>query len=372
MTDVKAALVEAEWDEGKSVGISFSSWLDLFFNSKDRVVCAPGRGHPLFLSLSLSLSHLTSSLPSLSLLFPPDAAFSALRKRGLAAAAKKASRRAAEGWVSVALSAPPGCSSPPSSSAALAEVNCETDFAARNELLTSLASDAARAALESVSVSGSSDAVEASSVPALASLCADGAAAAAAVVRENVVVRRVASLSTSGGGGGVIGSYVHSPITAGASVGRMAGLVALEPLEGAEASEKGSNREGPAALANKLAMHVVAARPLSLDRMSLPPGLVESERAIAAAQAAASGKPAAIVERIVDGRLGKWYEEVCLLEQKLVMDDSVTVAAAAKKEGMRVAGFARLQVGEGLELEARGSSGEDFKSEVEKLAGGVH
>lgn len=255
------------------------------------------------------------------------------------------------------------------SSAALAEVNCETDFAARNELLTSLASDAARAALESISGS-SSDVVKASSVPALASLCSDGAAAAAAVVRENVVLRRVARLSL-GSAGGVIGSYVHSPVSPGASVGRMAGLVALEPLGGALLSTDGKRpEEGDpvASFASKLAMHVVAARPLSLDRGSLPAQLVESERAIAAAQAEASKKPAAIVERIVAGRLGKWYEEVCLLEQKLVMDDSVTVAAAAKKEGMRVVGFARLQVGEGLE--EAGNAGEDFKSEVEKLAAG--
>ena len=298
-----------------------------------------------------------------------DAAFAALRKRGLAAAAKKASRRAAEGWVSVALSP---------TSASLAEVNCETDFAARNELLTSLAADAARAALGaevSASSAEENNVVEASTVPALASLCADGAAAAAAVVRENVVVRRVAKLSLlstsgGGGGGGVIGSYVHSPATPGASIGRMAGIVALEPLAGgkAEGSDAGEDdRPVVVSFANKLAMHVVAARPLSLDRGSLPAALVESERAIAAAQAAASGKPAAIVEKIVAGWLGKWYEEVCLLEQKLVMDDSVTVAAAAKREGLRVVGFARLQVGEGLE---DGGGGEDFKSEVEKLAGG--
>ena len=334
---------------------------------------------PLPFILSLASFRL---LPSFSLSHLPlftEAAFSALRKRGLAAAAKKASRRAAEGWVSVARSR-----SPAAAAAALAEVNCETDFAARNDLLTSLASDAARAALleeKGVFSSGSGnggggggDAVEASSVPALASHCSDGAAAAAAVVRENVVVRRVARLSV-GNAGGVIGSYVHSPVSAGASVGRMAGLVALEPLEegggaAAKNSGKGSGGESLASLADKLAMHVVAARPLALDRGSLPPQLVESERAIAAAQAASSGKPAAIVAKIVEGRLGKWYEEVCLLEQRLVMDDSVTVAAAAKKEGARVVGFARLQVGEGLEKEAGGAdSGEDFKSEVERLAG---
>ena len=100
---------------------------------------------------------------------------------------------------------------------------------------------------------------------------------------------------------------------------------------------------------------------------SLPPSLVETERAIATAQAASSGKPEAIVAKIVEGRLGKWYEEVCLLEQRLVMDDSVTVAAAAKKEGARVVRLARLEVGEGL-VEV-GDSGEAFKSEVEKLAG---
>lgn len=267
------------------------------------------------------------------------------------------------------MAASPDPSSATAAAAALAEVNCETDFAARNELLTSLASDAARAALEDVSPALSENVavVEASSVPALAQLCSDGAAAAAAVVRENVVVRRVAKLSLSAKNG-VIGSYVHSPITPGASIGRMAGIVALEPLGGESESEKSSPPKELVSFANKLAMHVVAARPLSLDRGSLPQDLVESERAIATAQAAASKKPAAIVEKIVAGRLGKWYEEVVLLEQKLVMDDAVTVAAAAEKEGVRVVGFARLQVGEGLE--EGGNSVEDFKSEVEKLAGG--
>ena len=367
MTDVKAALVEAEWNEGKEGWLIESSlFLGLIFPFQSPVA------FDLCASTSFSHSHLSPTSfahHTLFLSLSTDAAFSALRKRGLAAAAKKASRRAAEGWVSVALS--PGA-------AALAEVNCETDFAARNELLTSLASDAARAALDSgsVSSSGPGDAVEASSVPALASLCSDGAAAAAAVVRENVVVRRVARLPVPPGGNGVVGSYVHSPVAAGASVGRMAGLVALEPLEAAAAgSGKGAGAGAGAgggdlaSLADKLAMHVVAARPLALDRGSLPASLVESERAIAAAQAASSGKPAAIVARIVEGRLGKWYEEVCLLEQRLVMDDSVTVAAAAKKGGARVVGFARLQVGEGLE--EAGDSGEDFKSEVEKLAGGA-
>jgi len=261
--------------------------------------------------------------------------------------------------VSVALSS---SSSP--GAGAIAEVNCETDFAARNELLTSLASDAAAAALKSITGSSASGIVEASSVPELAPLCSDAAAAAAAVVRENVVVRRVARVLPTENA--VMGSYVHSPITPGASIGRMAAVVALVP-----SPEGGKSGENLSELANKLAMHVVAARPLSLDRGSLPGQIVESERAIATAQASASGKPAAIVEKIAAGRLSKWYEEVVLLEQKLVTDESgkKTVASAAKEAGARVIGFARLQVGEGLEEKESGS--EDFKSEVERLAGGV-
>lgn len=269
-------------------------------------------------------------------------------------------------------------------SAAIAEVNCETDFAARNELLTSLASDAAAAALKSIKSSSSPPAtavvVEASSVPELAALCSDAAAAAAAAVRENVVVRRVARISAAGGGGGglngVVGSYVHSPIVPGASVGRIAAVVALAPLEGGGKNnndKSNDNSDDLIALANKLAMHVVAARPLSLDRTSLPHDLVEQERSIAAAQASSSGKPPAIVDKIVAGRLAKWYEEVVLLEQRLVMDESgkKTVASASKEAGARVVAFARLQVGEGLEeKEKGGSGGEDFKSEVERLAGG--
>lgn len=279
--------------------------------------------------------------------------------------------------MSVACCGASGTASSSAAAGALAEVNCETDFAARNELLTALASDAAAAALKSVTSGGASPpssssgvVVEASSVPELAPLCSDAAAAAAAVVRENVVVRRVARVSSTESAA-VVGSYVHSPIAPGASIGRMAAVVVLAPLPGGGGG--GKSTENLSDLANKLAMHVVAARPLSLDRDSLPAELVESERAIAAAQASSSGKPAAIADRIVAGRLSKWYEEVALLEQKLVTDETgkKDVASAAREAGARVVAFARLQVGEGLEAEKEGASGEDFKSEVERLAGGV-
>ena len=107
-------------------------------------------------------------------------------------------------------------------------------------------------------------------------------------------------------------------------------------------------------------MHVVASRPLALDRASVPAGLVEAERAVLTAQATASGKPAAVAAKMVEGRLGKWFEAAALADQSFVMDDSQKVGAVVKAAGARLAGFVRLQVGEGLEAKGGG----DFASEV--------
>lgn len=237
---------------------------------------------------------------------------------------------------------------------ALAEANCETDFAARHPDFLSLAASAATAALASPSPSPAGGEV--------AAAVSDAAASVAATVRENVVVRRAARLDAPPGG--LLAHYVHSPAAPGA--GRMAAVVAVGPRAPGAAL-------GPAAaaFARSLAMHVVAARPLALDVASLPAAAVAAETEVARARAAATGKPAAVLDRIAAGRLAKWHEEVVLLKQKLVTDDAgATVEAAAKQAGAAVAGFVRLQVGEGVAKAAGG----DFAAEVAatlKQAGGA-
>ena len=238
---------------------------------------------------------------------------------------------------------------------ALAEANCETDFAARHPDFLALVMAAAEAALESpapVPVGGE-----------VAASGADAAAGVAATVRENVVLRRAARLDAPPGG--LLGHYVHAPAAPGA--GRMAAVVAVAPRAAGAALEHAA----AAAFARSLAMHVVAARPLALDVASLPAAAVAAETEVARARAAATGKPAAVVDRIAAGRLAKWHEEVVLLKQRLVTDEGgATVEAAAKSAGVAVAGFLRLQVGEGVEK----ATGGDFAAEVAatlKQAGGA-
>ena len=274
---------------------------------------------------------------------PIDAAFAALRKKGLAAAAKKASRTAAEGLVAVAVDGGRG---------ALTELNAETDFAARHPGFLSLVTAAARDALSVPSPAPSGGQIDASGVSIDGSSVADAAAALAGAVRENVLLRRAARLDAPAGG--VLGAYVHTASPDEPSAGRIAALVALAP-----ATTTPLPPDTAATLGRALAMHVAATRPLALDVASLPAAAVAAEADVAHARAAASGKPPAIIDRIVAGRLAKWHEDVVLLSQKLVTDDSVTVGAAVKKASARVSGFVRLQVGEGVE-----KAGGDFAAEV--------
>jgi elongation factor Ts len=253
------------------------------------------------------------------------------------------------------------------------QINSETDFAARNEAFTSLVSATAAAALRSPApapagseVAGdalgalppapsttAASAAAAAPPPPRPSL-ADAVAAVAGTVRENIVLRRGARLDAAPDGG-VLGSYVHTAV--GPGLGRMAALVALAPVPGAGPPPA----DATADLAGKLAMHVVATRPLALDRASVPAALVDAERAVLAAQAAASGKPPAVAAKMVEGRLGKWFEAAALLDQPYLLDDARTVGAVATGAGVTVTGFVRLQVGEGLD--AKGGGG-NFAAEV--------
>uniref|UniRef100_A0A7R9TXQ0 Elongation factor Ts, mitochondrial n=1 Tax=Prasinoderma coloniale TaxID=156133 RepID=A0A7R9TXQ0_9VIRI len=267
-----------------------------------------------------------------------EAAADALRAKGLAKAAKKAGRTAMEGLVGVALSDDAGA-------AALVEINSETDFVARNERFQILVGRVAAAAL----AEGTAGDVPARRSAATGSMELDVEALlgrpdgtdgdlkmtvteVAAACGENVRVRR-ASLVLAPPGGHVA-VYMHNSPAGATALGQMGGAVAVAP--GANADE-----------AARIAMHAVAARPAYLNRASVPPEDLERERAVLSEQALASGKPANVVEKMVAGRLNKFYEEHALAEQKLVMDDKMSVKKALGADDA-LCSFARLQVGEGM------------------------
>ncbi len=261
-----------------------------------------------------------------------------LRKKGLAAAAKKAGRVAAEGLVSVAVAGNVG---------AVVEVNAETDFVARNDMFQGFVRRIAEHARDQ------GEDVEALKALPMASgrSVGDELTHLIATVGENMALRRARRFTVKNG---AIASYVHSAVAP--NLGRIGVLVALES---AGAPER------VAALGKQLAMHVAAANPQYLDIASVDPAAVERERDVLREQARASGKSLQIVDKMVEGRLRKFYEETVLLEQIFVVDGESRVAkvieAAAKEAGapIKVAGFVRFALGEGIE---RAST--DFAAEV--------
>jgi elongation factor Ts len=267
-----------------------------------------------------------------------EAAVDWLRKKGLAAAAKKSGRVAAEGLVGVATRDRAG---------AAVEVNSETDFVARNELFQAFVRTVGGLALDA----GDVEALKEAPYPGTGRTVAGELTELVARIGENLVLRRAAHLAVERG---VVASYVHNSLAPG--LGKIAVLVALE-----------SAAEGAAlaALGRQLAMHVAAANPVYLDIAAVPAAALDRERAVLREQAQASAKSEAIVERMVEGRLRKFYEEVVLLEQIFVIDDErpvrKVVEAAAQEAGapIRVAGFVRFALGEGIE---RPTS--DFAAEV--------
>jgi elongation factor Ts len=252
-----------------------------------------------------------------------------LRKKGLAAAAKKAGRVAADGLVGVATRGPAG---------AVVEVNSETDFVARNELFQALVRAVAALAAGG---DGDVEALKQMPYPGTDRTVADELTELVGRIGENLVLRRTARLAV---GKGHVASYVHNSLAPG--LGKIGVLVALESEASGEAVET---------LGRQLAMHVAAANPQYLDTASVPGSALDRERAVLREQAQGSGKTDAIVERMVEGRLRKFYEEVVLLEQVFVIDGetrvSKVVEAAAKAAGkpVRVAGFVRYALGEGVE-----------------------
>lgn len=268
-----------------------------------------------------------------------DAAIDWLRTKGLATASKKAGRVAAEGLVAVKAEGTSG---------AIVEVNAETDFVGRNEdfqnLVAGIASVVAEAgddldAVKAATYPGSSDSVEATLTAAIAT------------IGENMSLRRAKKLSVSNG---VVASYVHNAVTDG--LGKIGILVALES-EG--------DTEKLNTLGKQLAMHIAATNPESISVDDLDPELVERERSVLTEQARESGKPEEIIEKMIGGRINKYYQEVVLLKQTFVIDGENSVEKAienvAKEIGspIKLTAMARFAVGEGIEKEEG-----DFAAEV--------
>ncbi|HEY1878755.1 MAG TPA: translation elongation factor Ts [Caulobacteraceae bacterium] len=272
-----------------------------------------------------------------------------LRAKGLAKAAKKADRVAAEGVVALAVRA-----NGASMTGALIELNAETDFVARNENFQAMARKIATAALD---VDGDVEALRAFSLDD-GQTVADAVTHLVATIGENMVLRRAVRFDVETG---AIGAYVHGALTGVPELGRIGVLVAVEGEGDAMVLKE---------LGRNVALHVAAASPLSLSVEDLDPAAVEREKAIFTEQAIASGKPPQVAERMVEGRIRKFYEEAVLLKQAYVRNPDETieqlVAAAAKASGapVRLVGFARLALGEGIEKEAG-----DFAGEVAALTG---
>ena len=267
-----------------------------------------------------------------------------LRKKGLAAAAKKSGRVAAEGLVALASDGAKGV---------VIELNSETDFVARNPEFQSFVSNIARAAL---SQDGDFDKTAASAMDGGKSV-QDSVTEMVGTIGENLSLRRSVGLSV---GAGVVASYVHGAIAP--NMGKIGVLVALEST-----GDAGKLTE----FGKQLAMHVAAANPQWVSQDEVDTSAVDREREVLAEQARASGKPEEIVQKMVEGRLRKYYEEVCLLDQIFVIDGeskvSKAVEALASDAGapVKVAGFARFQLGEGIE-----KAESDFAAEVAATAGG--
>jgi len=272
-----------------------------------------------------------------------EAAIDFLRKSGAMKAAKKASRAAADGLVGVSVSGNTGV---------LVEVNAETDFVARNDEFKAFVKSAADIALkeggdlQKLLVAG----LGASTVQqTLTDLVAK--------IGENMSVRRTVALAVNPG---VVASYVHN--AAGPELGNIGVLVALK-------STAAADRLAP--LAKQIAMHVAAKAPLALTVEHMDKAVVEREYAVQKDIALQSGKPEAVVEKMMEGRMRKYYEDVVLLQQAFIMDDSLSIAKLLEKSGkdlgapVEIEGFVRFKVGEGIEKVES-----DFADEVAQMAGG--
>ena len=252
-----------------------------------------------------------------------------LRTKGLAKAAKKSGRTAAEGLVAVAVSGGTGVA---------VEVNSETDFVGKNADFQSMVSKIANAALSADSI-GSLAETDVDGKP-VSELITD----AVATIGENMSLRRMSSISAD-----LVVTYVHNSVTDG--MGKIGVLVGLSA--------------GNEAFGKQVAMHIAAAHPTALDEASLDPVMVEKEKQVQMDIARESGKPEAVIEKMIVGRMKKFMAESTLMGQAFVVNPDLTVGAAAKESGVEITGFVRLEVGEGIEKVT-----EDFAAEVAKTMKG--
>ena len=256
-----------------------------------------------------------------------DAAVDWLRTKGLATAAKKSGRVAAEGLVGVAVEGGTGVA---------VEVNAETDFVAKNAEFQEMVGGITKAALGVSDVEALKGADVAGTT--VETLITDKIAK----IGENMTLRRMAKLE-----GDVVAAYVHNAATAG--MGKIGVLVAL--------------KGGDEAFGKQVAMHVAAANPASLGEADLDPAVLEHERQIQIDIARESGKPEAVIEKMIEGRMRKFLSEVTLLGQNFVINPDLTVAKAAEEAGAEIVGFVRMEVGEGIEKKE-----DDFAAEVASMA----
>ena len=265
-----------------------------------------------------------------------EGAIDYLRKKGLSVAAKKASRVASQGLVGVKSTGKKG---------AVIELNSETDFVAKNDEFQKMALNMVEAALEN----GDLEAVKAAQLNGKS--IAENLTDLIAKIGENMSLRRTAALSVENG---VVASYIHN--VAAPNLGKIGVLVALE---------SGADPARLQEVAKQIAMHIAAAAPQALDIDSLDKAAVEHEKSIYSEQARQSGKPENIIEKMIEGRIRKFYEEVVLLEQAYIMDPDKKVkdviAEASKELGapVELKGYVRFALGEGIEKKQ-----EDFAAEV--------
>ncbi|CAN7301918.1 translation elongation factor Ts [Neorhizobium sp. LjRoot104] len=274
-----------------------------------------------------------------------EAAIDWLRAKGISKADKKSGRTAAEGLIGIASAG---------HRAVVIELNSETDFVARNDAFQDLVRGIASVAL---ATDGSVEAISAATYPASGKPVADTIKDAIATIGENMTLRRSALLEVEHG---VVATYVHN--AAGDGIGKLGVLVALKSV---------GDKEVLTSLGRQVAMHIAATNPLAIRAEEVDATVAERERNVFIEQSRASGKPEAIIEKMVDGRMRKFFEEVALLSQAFVINPDVTVGQAVKDAeklagaSIEVTGMARLLLGEGVEKEES-----DFAAEVAAVAKG--
>ncbi|MEQ9315462.1 MAG: translation elongation factor Ts [Henriciella sp.] len=269
-----------------------------------------------------------------------EAAIDWLRAKGLSKAAKKSGRAAADGLVAAIVSSD-------GKTGVLVELNAETDFVARNETFQNALKEIAGVAM---TTNGDVEAVKAAPAPSGGGSVNDMITALVAKIGENMTLRRTAKLEAPNG---QVASYIHS--AEAENMGKIGVLVALEGADADKLADAG----------RKVAMHVAATSPASATTADLDPVLVERERQVLTEQARESGKPDNVIEKMIEGRLNKFYKEVVLVEQPFVMNPDQTVGKFIEEQGGKLIGFVRFTLGEGVE-----KAEDNFAAEVASMTSG--